>query len=263
MSEGPQVKLRADWLARHLNGQRVDRVQTSRPSLAAAAAAWSGCALERCYCRGKHLFIRFRDGVTLHNHLLMHGKWRAGSGPFLFLPEGMWLALERGGRAFCNWNGQVLEALDEAGVRAIEQRLGPDLLADPYPVDAVVAALAGSARPVAEAILDQAVVCGVGNIAKSESLFRAGIDPRTPADQLAPGARDRLVAAMRAVLCESYEQGGRWTRRVYRRRGERCPRCAGRIAVIRQPPSRRSTYFCPVCQRSPAGGGVDRARRIG
>lgn len=249
MSEGPQVKLRTQWLARHLQGRRADRILTERQDLSATAEQLAGQTVERCYCKGKHIFIQIGSDWVLHNHLLMRGKWRMAKGPFLFIPTQYWLVIESGSSAICNINGQVLEFITHQHAEGITQRLGPDILADPYPREEVIAKLKEQRKPISEAILDQAVIAGIGNVAKSEALFLAEIDPRTPANTMTNDTLVRLSETMRQVMQESLEQGGRWIHRVYQRHREPCLTCRTRIAVIRMPPSKRSTYFCPKCQR--------------
>ncbi len=236
-------------MARKLCGRTINRVFSEKPGLKALAEKLSGRSVTDVFCKGKHIFIRFDQGTVLHNHMLMRGKWRALSGPFLFAPPGLWLALEQGASAICNFNGQVLEAIDEAGVAKWLDALGPDVLSTPYPEAALAERLQQATRPICEVLLDQSCIAGIGNVAKSESLFLAGIDPRIPANQLSSASVEALLASMRAVMMESYTQGGRWIHRVYHRHRQPCPQCGGRIAVIRMPPSRRATYFCPLCQR--------------
>ncbi len=248
MSEGPQVKLRTEWLARHLTGKRADRVFSGRPKLLEVGSVLSGQRIEQCTCKGKHIFISFDNGRHLHNHLLMRGQWRKMKGPFLFAPDGIWLMIEVGSQAICNINGQVLNLLDDEGVRKVRDTLGPDILAEPYPEEEIAIRLRSSRRPVSEAIMDQSIISGIGNVAKSESLYLAGIDPRQPANQLEEPALLRLIGAMRSIMLESYTQGGRWIHRVYHQAGKACPACGHKIATIRMPPTKRTTFFCSYCQ---------------
>jgi formamidopyrimidine-DNA glycosylase len=106
-------------------------------------------------------------------------------------------------------------------------------------------------------------VVGVGNIYASEALFRAGIDPRRPAGQVAARRYARLVDAVRAVLAEAIEAGGTTIRdfansdgepgyfrislRVYGRAGAPCTACGSPIKLVKL--GQRSTYFCARCQK--------------
>lgn len=125
--------------------------------------------------------------------------------------------------------------------------LGPNAMAQPYPADEIHTALATSLLPISEALLDQSVLAGVGNIAKSEILFQTGLDPRTPANEVQ--VMDRLLEAIHGVLWASYHAGGRWIYQVYRHQGQRCKICNSTIRMVRLAPSKRASYFCPRCQR--------------
>ncbi|GAA4339223.1 bifunctional DNA-formamidopyrimidine glycosylase/DNA-(apurinic or apyrimidinic site) lyase [Pigmentiphaga soli] len=117
--------------------------------------------------------------------------------------------------------------------------------------------------PIKQALLAGDIVVGVGNIYASESLFRAGIHPRTPAARIGPRRYDRLAEAIRATLGDAIAAGGSSLRdfvgaggesgyfqisaRVYERAGRPCLSCGTPIRRIVQ--GQRATYFCPRCQR--------------
>ena len=249
MSEGPQVRLRADWLRLRLAGRVVLHAGSPRPDLAAVCADLRGRRVEAVTCRGKNLFIHFEGGWILHNHLLMRGRWRRHRSPFLFPPEDAWLTLDLGPETICNHRGQLLKALRAEEFAATLARIGPDAM-DPGETDAALAArLAASPLAVAEALLDQRCISGVGNVARSEALYLAGVLPGRKAAQLAPAELHAVIAATRRVLADSYAAGGRWIHRVYHRTASPCPRCATPIRATRLPPSRRAAFYCPACQR--------------
>jgi endonuclease VIII len=207
----------------------------------------TGRQIQRAFCKGKYIFIEFDSSVFLHNHLLMRGTWKKLSGNQLFLPDGAWLGLYVGPYTICNLNGQMLNLIGEEEVATKMISLGPDAMAQPYPADEIRAALAATTLPISETLLDQTVLAGVGNIAKSEILFQTGLDPRTPANEVQ--VMGRLLEAIHGVLWASYHAGGRWVCQVYRRQGQRCRICDSAIRSIRLAPSERATYFCPRCQR--------------
>lgn len=123
-----------------------------------------------------------------------------------------------------------------------------------------------SRREIKVALLDQAVVAGIGNLYAAEILFLSGIDPRTRCDRLSRLQYQRITAATSVVLREAIEHEGSTLsdgtyrnalngeggyqnyHRVYDRARETCPRCrCGKIERIVQ--GQRSTFFCPNCQR--------------
>lgn len=247
MSEGPQVLRRTQWLDRYLAGRKVLRCISTRTEI--PAQLLTGRQSQRAFCKGKHIFIEFDSGVFLHNHLLMRGTWKKLSGNQLFLPDDAWLGLYVGPYTMCNLNGQMLHLVNQDEVTKQLATLGPDAMAQPYPADELRTSLAASLLPISEALLDQSVLAGVGNIAKSEILFQTGLDPKIPANEVNGAIRDRLLESIHRVLWASYHVGGRWICQVYRRQGQRCKICNSVIRSVRLAPSKRATYFCPRCQR--------------
>ena len=73
LSEGPQVRRRTEWLGKYLAGRKVLRCQSTREDI--PAESFTGKRIERVFCKGKHIFVEFEDGLFLHNHLLMRGTW--------------------------------------------------------------------------------------------------------------------------------------------------------------------------------------------
>jgi formamidopyrimidine-DNA glycosylase len=147
--------------------------------------------------------------------------------------------------------------------RLLEDRwksLGPDALG--IRAADLCAALRGRKRPIKAALLDQALIAGVGNIYADESLFAARIHPMSRADRVPPAAVGRLAAEIRAVLRRAIASGGsslrdyvdangrqgrtRRLHRVYGRGGEPCMRC-GR-ALDRMVLAQRATVACRSCQ---------------
>ena len=253
MSEGPQVKLRAEWLDRYLTGRAVINCTTSRPALEESTEETIGRTIKDVFCKGKHIFLSFGEDLFLHNHLLMRGKWKRVTGQLLFLPPGAWLSLYVGPYTILNINGQVLATLTGEEVREKMDSLGPDVLADPFPAREIDAALHFANAPIGDVLLDQSILCGVGNVAKSEALFLAGIGPWRRSDTLSNEERTALMQKLRDVMWGSYRSGGRWVHRVYRRAGGRCPVCHTPIRMMRQGKAKRITFFCPSCQKGPAG----------
>lgn len=208
----------------------------------------TGRTVLRAFCKGKHIFIEFDGGRFLHNHLLMKGIWRKLAGQQLFFPDTMWLALYVGPFTICNLKGQMLKLVNEDAVNRQCNSLGPDAMSLPFPRDEIHRSLGATELPISEALLDQSILCGVGNIAKSEALYRAGLDPRIAGCELRLAQMDRLLEAIPAVLWNSYNQGGRWTRNVYHQHGQCCEKCGTVIRSMRLDPSKRATYFCSKCQ---------------
>jgi endonuclease-8 len=229
-----------------LTGQRL-AVETPHPraALTGIAERLDGLRLEGVEAHGKHLLLRFEGGLVLRNHLRMTGRWRVSEvgRPRTGTP---WLVLRGDTHEGVLWNGPVLE-LERA--RSIRLRLGPDILAEPPDFDGMLHALrrADQSRDLGDALLDQRIVAGIGNLWKAECLWETCVSPwRTLAQTSDEDLRATLAAAhdsMRRSVA-----GSRPLRRVYRRAGRPCPRCGTPIRSGAQGDDARTAYWCPTCQ---------------
>jgi endonuclease-8 len=246
MPEGDSLHRAAQSL-QVLVGQPVE-VETPHPRAGGKRLVerLNGRRLESVDAVGKNLLLRFEGGLVLRSHLRMTGRWRVE-------PRGArrtgrpWLVLRGAEHEAVLWNGPVLE-LARGGARL--GRLGPDILAEPPDLEAMLERLRAEppARPVGEAVLDQRLVAGIGNLWKAEALWEVRVSPWRPLGEL----EDReLLAVLGAAhrLMRSGIEGTRPLRHVYRRAGRACRRCG---AVIRSHPQgepARTAYWCPGCQR--------------
>ncbi|HEY6030359.1 MAG TPA: DNA-formamidopyrimidine glycosylase family protein [Gaiellaceae bacterium] len=248
MPEGDSLH-RAAARLQALVGQRVE-VETPHPRAAALRLAerLDGRRLERVEAVGKNVLLHFDGGLVLRSHLRMSGRWQ-------LRPRGErrtgrpWLVLRGESQEGVLWNGPVLEL----GGRAVV-RLGPDVLAEPPDLDAMIANLRRDpARALGDALLDQRLVAGIGNLWKAELLWRAQLSPWLPVGDVAD---DELRALLldAAELMRASVAGARPPRDVYRRAGRPCPRCGGRIRSRGQGDDNRTAYWCPGCQRGPDAG---------
>jgi formamidopyrimidine-DNA glycosylase len=210
-------------------------------------------AVER---RGKAQWFLLASGRQLRVHFRMTGDWLIpGSGP-----------LPRTVRAVLTFDDGSRLALDDPRALSVislcadpdsqADGLGPDAL-DPGLTPHVLAeSLVRRRIPIKVALLDQTVVAGVGNIYASEALWRARIDPRTPANEIPVANLRKLLRAVVATLNAALQRQQRYYGSgdgdpnrfdVYDREGEPCRRCRSRIKRITQ--AGRSTYFCSRCQK--------------
>jgi endonuclease-8 len=230
-----------------LVGQRIE-VETPHPRAQALRLAerLTGKRLERVEAVGKNLLLEFEGGLVLRSHLRMSGRWQ-------LRPRGEervgrpWLVLRGESREGVLWNGPVLEL----GRRGLE-RLGPDILAEPLDVDSIVANLRRHpGRDLGDALLDQHLVAGIGNVWKAEGLWRAKLSPWLTIDEV-DDLELRSLLEDTAGLMRASVAGARPDRQVYRKAGRPCPRCRARIRSRGQGDDNRTAYWCPGCQR---GGG--------
>jgi endonuclease-8 len=228
-----------------LVGQELE-VETPHPRAAVKQLAprLDGRRLESVEAIGKNLLLHFEGGIVLRSHLRMKGRWR------VFRRESQifgtpWLVLRGDDYVGAMFNGAVLE-LD----RGIARRLGPDILAELPDFDAMLARLRREhrQRAVGDALLDQRLVAGIGNLWKAESLWRARVSPWRPlADVSDEELRTTLKEAHR--LMHARLEGVPGKGHVYRRKGRPCSRCGTPIRSWPQGDGARMAYWCPQCQR--------------
>jgi endonuclease-8 len=270
MPEGDTLRRLADKISDRFGGQQVLRSKTRDPRI--ATVDFSGTVLTTTDAYGKHLFIRFDDGRSLHAHLEMTGSFEVGRPS----RESEWrrrVELWFDDGRLTGVAVPVLEVIPTSGEREITSRLGPDLcaVAGPPEADAIATRmLTKPTAPVAGAMLDQRNAAGFGNLYANEVPFITGIDPRQPVGSI--GGLAELVAIGTALIRVSASRGPQNTtgRRlttddhwVHGRGRGRCSVCGERLDYRDADTSAwgRSITWCPACQRSsPDGVAVDLGR---
>lgn len=274
MPEGDTIFRAARTLHRALAGRTVTRFESVFPRLTRVDhdTPLRGRIVESVSSRGKHLLIRLSGDLVLRTHMRMNGSWH------IYRPGERWLRphhemrilLETAAFHAVAFNVPVAELGSASAILGSDRvrALGPDPLAPDFDAAAAVARIL--ARPdmdIADALLDQAAMAGVGNIFKSEILFVAGIDPFARVGELQQSDVERIVAQavrlMRANVAASARGGittyGGLRRRptrddpgarnwVYGRSGRPCRRCGTPISWRKHGPHARSTYWCEECQ---------------
>jgi endonuclease-8 len=266
--EGDTVWNTAQVLRRGLVGARLTATDFRVPRLATTdLAGWRVLASES---RGKHLLLRLgepdtsdeRGGLTLHSHLRMDGAWR------VYAPDERWIArpahlirvvLRTDEAVAVGYHLHDLALVPTDASESLVSHLGPDLLGGDWDPDEAVRRLAATPETsIAEALLDQRRLAGIGNLYKAEVLFLRGVWPWTPVGRTPdlPG-----VVALAQRLLDANR--GRWTQSttgslrrgettyVYGRRGHACRRCSTPIRAADQ--GERVTYWCQRCQPEPPG----------
>ncbi|HEY2718134.1 MAG TPA: DNA-formamidopyrimidine glycosylase family protein, partial [Solirubrobacteraceae bacterium] len=178
--------------ARRIREVLLDRVpdEIATPQQRHAADRWperlAGLTVRAVDAHGKHLFLRFEDELTLHSHLRMTGSWgvyREGA-RWRRAPRRAWIVIAVGEWKVVEFDGPVLELLRESRTR-FDRRLaalGPDVIGEGFDRASVVGRLRDQdpERAIGDALLDQRVVAGIGNVWKSESCFAAAVNPWRP-----------------------------------------------------------------------------------
>jgi endonuclease-8 len=277
MPEGDTIFRTADALQRALGGKLITRFSSVFPQLNRVDqdAPIAGRTVERVEARGKHLLIWLTGDLALRTHMRMTGSWH------LYRPGETWqrpkrdlrIAIETADFHALAFHVHEAEWLTAATLqRSALAKLGPDVLAADF--DAARAAQrlrAAGARPICDALLDQRVLSGIGNVYKSELLFLTGLHPQRPAQTLTAAGAEQLVRLavelMKSNVGVAADGGGITTFRglrrttaranpgerlwVYGRAGEACRKCGSEIASALLGDPVRRTYFCARCQ--PAG----------
>jgi endonuclease VIII len=198
-----------------------------------------GKRLERVEAVGKNLLLTFEGGVVVRSHLRMKGRWwvRPADAPVVGRP---WLILRGETYQAVLTGGAVLEL-----GRGPVDRLGPDIMVSPPDLDGMVARLRASdqAREIGDALLDQRLVAGIGNMWKAEGLFLGGVSPWTALADVADEDLRRVLSETARAM-----RAPRARRDVYARAGRPCRRCATPIESRRQGDDARTAYWCPACQ---------------
>lgn len=211
--------------------------------------------------RGKHLLLHFDDGRAVHGHSGMTGSWHIYPlGKTWQKPEHR-AALVLSTRKLCIvfFNPKTLELLTSTQLRRHRylSKLGPDLLGEDLDSDSVIARFRlNNHKPIGEAVMNQTICCGIGNVYKSELLFLKNIDPFAPVRTLSDSDLEDLLELACELLRFNLQGAKRTTRFegdggkvwAYRRRGQPCYLCGATIQLRRQGSLGRTTYWCPTCQ---------------
>lgn len=273
MPEGDTLRRLADKITNRFAGARVERSVMRDPRLVGVDLA--GTTLVGADAYGKHLFVRFDDGRSLHAHLLMTGGFDVGAPS----RESEWrrrveLWLDSG--RLTGVAVPILGMMPTSAEHEVTDHLGPDLCgrSGPPEIDEIVERLLRAPdEPITGALLDQRNLAGLGNVYVNDVPFITAIDPHQPVGTI-DGLGD-LVAIGAALIRTNAERGpqnttgrrlhtdARWVHGVGRRP---CPVCGDRLAYESDERTswRRSITWCSTCQPLTARATVDmrRVRRL-
>jgi endonuclease-8 len=276
MPEGDSIFKAARTLNRALAGQTVTKFTTQLVQLARVddEAPIAGRTVERVEAAGKHLLMTFSGDLVLRTHMRMNGSWH------IYRPGERWQAPARDMRIVLetpDWVAVAFRVHDAEFARAadVERRtrvgqLGPDLLSPSFDADEAVRRIrALHDQPIAQVLLNQRALAGIGNVYKSEVLFLAGVHPDALAGSLDDERLRTIIAIAHRLLHENvierpgpsmvtYRGARRTTGRmkpedrlwVYSRGGKACRKCGNAIRYQKTGDEARVTYWCPSCQKA-------------
>jgi endonuclease-8 len=277
--EGDTIYRSARAVGRALEGKRVVRFETALAPLASVDdnTPIAGRTVDKVESRGKWMLIHLSahladEALILVTHMLMSGSWhiyRAGE---------RWRRPRRDMRVVIATEDFEAVAFNVPIAKFYTRRtlarnsaipaLGPDPLAAGFDsTEAGRRLLEHGDEEIANVLLNQRVMAGLGNVYKSEVLFACGVHPFRHVSTLTRAEIDCLIERSQRFLEANVNDGAdegivtytgarRTTRAadpgarlwVYSRRGQECRRCGTRILTRKQGPGARSTYWCPSCQ---------------
>jgi endonuclease-8 len=245
-------------------GRRPVAVSSPQGRFADGAAIVNGRLLRRAGAYGKHLFHHYEGGPIVHVHLGLYGSFTDAEVP-MPLPVGEVRMRMVGADFGTDLRGPTAcEVLDEAEVDAVIARLGPDPLRRDADPARAWKRITKSQRLIGGLLMDQAVIAGVGNVYRSELLFRHGINPHRPGKAVGADEFDSLWADLVELMAVGYRRGkihvvrpehdrgapsyapGRPRTYVYRRAGDPCRVCG--TPVLTAVLEGRNVFWCPTCQ---------------
>ena len=222
-----------------------------------------GCAIEDVRSKGKHIEIIWDDGVVMHSHMRMTGAWH------LYRPGESWRKPEHRARvvietrdwvAVC-FSAPIIETYRADGWRRhpFAGQLGPDLCdprANLYECARRIMEYHDPEATIADVLLDQRVMCGVGNVYRCEILWATEVSPRAAVGTIAQSTAIEIVQTAAHLIRANLKNAGRVTvpgvpggLAVYGRNGKSCLRCRGVVQVRRMGEDNRIVYWCPECQK--------------
>src|SRR5271156_1462767 len=251
MPEGDTVWRTAAALRGALAGRALTRCDIRVPRF--ATTDLTGQTVDEIITRGKHLFIRVGP-ASIHSHLKMDGSWRVTTRPSR-ADHRVRIILKASDIRAVGIDLGVLEILERAHDGEVVDHLGPDLLGQDWEPEIAVANLtADPDRRIAEALLDQRIMAGIGNVYCNELCFVSGHLATAPVSAITNP--QRLVARARDMLWPNRFRQNRCTTGdmragrqlwVYGRAGQSCRRCG--TPIKRDDGGERVAYWCPACQR--------------
>lgn len=259
MPEGDTIFRAATVLRQAMAGGVVQSLRLDEPRFDVEAVV--GQRVTAVEARGKHLLIHLERGGAIHSHMGMTGSWH------VYRPGEPWRKPARNAAVIMAINGfdlvcfspPLVELLSADQLRRHEhlRSLGPDLLAEDFDAAGAAAELRRRDNlPLGEAVMNQRIVAGIGNVYKSELLFLLAFDPFARGTKYSDAEFSQLAALARDLMRRNLSGAARRTRFrgdlqrlwVYGRRGEDCFKCGTTIQVRRQGEAGRTTYWCPECQ---------------
>ncbi len=270
MPEGPEIRRAADKLEKAIVGQPLRAVEFAFARLKSFEEELAASHVSAVETRGKALLTHFANGLSIYSHNQLYGRWFVvKAGKPANTARSLRLAVRGSTHDILLYSASDIDVLDEVGIAThpFLHKLGPDALSEGLTARQVVMRLADvrlARRRLADLLLDQAFVAGIGNYLRSEILFDSGLLPTRRPGTLADTERTALAGSILTITRRAYRLAGitndparaaalkaggasfgRRRHAVFERAGEECYRCGGTIETANL--SRR-VFWCPGCQ---------------
>jgi formamidopyrimidine-DNA glycosylase len=272
MPELPEVETLKRCLQNSIIGATITKVIVQRKdlrynlpeALPIKALSVTILALRRI---AKYLLLDLNNGYSIVVHLGMSGRFTIRPPDYHFLKHDHVIFILDCRSMLVFNDARRFGMIDICRTTNIQSRiankLGPDPLSEQFNDHYLQEKFINRKIPIKNALMDNTIVVGIGNIYASESLFVAGIDPTRKSCSLAEAELASLVTAIKVTLEKAILAGGTTLKdfvngdntpgyfkqelSVYSKQGEQCPRCDNTIAKIKQ--SGRASFYCPICQK--------------
>ncbi len=261
MPEGHTIHRAARDQRKMLAGQ-VLAISSPQGRFAAGAARLDGQICKEVEAYGKHLLYRFQEEEALHIHLGLFGRFRktklSAEKPFPDPRGAVRVRLVSNTHIVDIVGPSTCELLDQAGLERLTSRIGPDVLRADADPERAFSRISKSRAPIGRLIMDQSVMAGIGNIYRTEILWRQGIHPDTPGRAVDRETFDRLWDDAAALLAIGVKRnaiitvdGAAPSRSRYRERvnifgKESCPACGEKVRRVDI--DKRRAFLCETCQ---------------
>ena len=265
MPEGDTLMWTASRLDQALAGKVLRHSDIRVPKFATVDLGGRATVGVRAY--GKHLFHRVDGGLTLHTHLKMEGRWSVLGRDEVGAHELRRAAASHATRVILMTDDAaavgsklgLVEVISTSDETQILDALGPDVLDEAVPVEALTRNVLAGTGPIAQVLLDQRTIAGLGTFWISEMLYLFRVFPWSEPSALSVGQWNELLTKARRLMLTSATTGIQSstgssrtgeTKFVHARSGMDCRRCSATIRVAMAGPvgRERTIFYCPACQ---------------
>ena len=257
MPEGHTIHRAARDHHKILAGQKLT-VSSPQGRFAEGASNLTGQLCLKVEAIGKHLLYRFNNGDVLHVHLGLFGKIRKFKLP-LVKPRGVVRVRLVSTTHAIDINGPTIcRVLAPQEVLTLIDRIGPDVLRSGSDPELAFNRIKKSKLPIGRLIMDQSVMAGIGNIYRSEILWRQRVHPETPGNKIDRLTFDRIWNDAKMLLAIGVKRNAiitvddaglsktKYKERVNIFSKDNCPKCKGKIRSFKI--NARRTFVCEICQ---------------